>query len=246
MGQIGSRAVKSTRSTGNARVAGTLLIRREEVSIMRTATAAVLACVLAGSVGVRSEAAGPLTPKPVGSSATWHEVTIPAGTAIPVVFETSVGSDLSRVEQPIRAHVARGVTIHGLTAVPRGSVVSGVVTSVRRPGRVKGRGQIAVRFTTLERSSDRSERYRMQTRTISRIAPATKKADALKIGVPAAAGAVVGGVVGGKKGALIGSTAGGGAGTAVVLSTRGREVRLLRGTTTIVRLSQPLTVRVRG
>jgi hypothetical protein len=86
----------------------------------------------------------------------------------------------------------------------------------------------------------------MQTGLIGRTAPATKKDDALKIGVPAAGGAIVGGLVGGGKGAAIGTAAGGGAGTAVVLSTRGKEVRLGRGATVLVRLVQPLTVRVRS
>ena len=67
----------------------------------------------------------------------------------------------------------------------------------------------------------------------------------MEIGIPAAGGAVVGGLIGGKKGALIGGTAAGGAGTAVVLNQRGKEVRLGRGAPLILRLSEPLTVRVR-
>ena len=84
----------------------------------------------------------------------------------------------------------------------------------------------------------------MATRSWVAVAPATKKKDALKIGVPAAGGALVGALVGGKKGAGIGALAGGGAGTAYVLTTRGKEVRLGRGATVSVRLASPLTVRV--
>jgi hypothetical protein len=76
------------------------------------------------------------------------------------------------------------------------------------------------------------------------VAPATKKKDAMTIGVPAAGGAVVGGLVGGKKGAAVGALAGGGGGTAVVLATRGKDVRIGRGAVLAVRLSAPLTVRV--
>ena len=93
------------------------------------------------------------------------------------------------------------------------------------------------------------DRYRISTRTWSRIAPATKKKDAATIGIPAAGGAIVGGVIGGKKGAAIGAAAGGGGGTAVVLSTRGKEVRLGPGAVLLVRLAQPLTlhdVNIRG
>ena len=80
---------------------------------------------------------------------------------------------------------------------------------------------------------------------MSRMAPATKKKDALEIGGGAAGGALIGGLIGGKKGALIGTAAGGGAGTAVVLSTRGKEIHLPRGAAMTLRLVKPVTVRVR-
>jgi hypothetical protein len=99
-----------------------------------------------------------------------------------------------------------------------------------------------MRFHTLTAADHES--HRISTRTWSRIAPATKKQDAAKIAIPAAGGAVVGGIVGGKKGAAIGATAGGGGGTAVVLNTRGKEVRLGPGAVVLVRLSAPLSVRV--
>ncbi|MEP7116506.1 MAG: hypothetical protein ABI880_02920, partial [Acidobacteriota bacterium] len=68
--------------------------------------------------------------------------------------------------------------------------------------------------------------------------------DAAKIAVPGAVGGVVGAIVGGKKGAAIGAGVGAGAGTGVVLSTSGKDVLLPRGSTLLVRLSAPLTVRV--
>ena len=42
------------------------------------------------------------------------------------------------------------------------------------------------------------------------------------------------------------AAAGGGAGTAVVLNQRGEEVRLEKGAALTLRLTQPLTIRVRG
>jgi hypothetical protein len=98
-----------------------------------------------------------------------------------------------------------------------------------------------MRFDTLEPAGER-ERYRISTGTWVGVAPGTKKKDAATIGLPAAGGALVGGLIDGKKGALIGAAAGGGAGTAVVLSTRGKEVRLGRGAVLAVPLRAPLTV----
>jgi hypothetical protein len=164
---------------------------------------------------------------------------------LPVTLDTSVGSDISRVEQPVHGHLSRTVYVNGAAAIPAGSAVSGFVTSARRSGKVKGRAYVAMRFSTLTRRGE-SEKYRIQTRNIGRRAPATKDKDAVKIGAPALGGALVGGLVGGGKGAAIGAAAGGGAGTAVVLNTRGEEVRIGRGQTLLVRLTQPIRVRVRG
>ena len=77
------------------------------------------------------------------------------------------------------------------------------------------------------------------------MAPATKKNDAIKIAAPAAGGAIIGALVGGKKGALIGTGVGGGAGTAVVLTTRGKEVGIARGAALVVRLASPVALKVR-
>jgi hypothetical protein len=137
--------------------------------------------------------------------------------------------------------LASPIVINGRTIVPAGSTLNGVITQATRAGKVKGRGQLGLRFHTLAPAGD-DERYRISTRTWSRIAPATKKKDATTIAVPAAGGAVIGGLIGGKKGAAIGAAAGGGGGTAVVLSTRGKGVRLGRGAVLMVRLAQPLTL----
>ena len=59
-------------------------------------------------------------------------------------------------------------------------------------------------------------------------------------------GAIIGALTGGKNGALIGTAAGGGAGTAVVLSTRGKEVHLPEGAALRLRLTAPVTVRIGG
>lgn len=180
-----------------------------------------------------------------------REITIPAGTRIPIVLDTTVGSDISHSEEPVTAHLAEPVLVHGMTVIPSGSRIGGVVTDARRSGRVKGRAHIALRFDSLtprgsSGSSRDGEQYHIRTTAVGRTAPGTKKRDALEIGAPAAGGALIGSLLGGGKGALIGTAVGGGAGTAVVLSTRGKEVHLNRGAILTLRLAEPLTVRVRG
>lgn len=170
-----------------------------------------------------------------------REVTLPAGTVLRARMETSVASNTSRPEDAVLARLAAPILVDGRVVVPAGSQVAGVVTQAVPSGKVKGRARVGVRFNSLTAGN---ERYNIQTRTWTRVAPATKTKDAATIGVPAAGGAVVGGIVGGKKGAGIGAAAGGGAGTAVVLSTSGKEVVLGRGAVLLVRLSSPLTVRI--
>lgn len=171
----------------------------------------------------------------------FREVTIPAGTVLPVELQTTVSSVSSSPEDPVRATLRRPVTVDGYEAIPTGSRLTGVVTAVRRAGRVKGRAHVALRFSALDA---RDERLDVRTGVVARTAPATKKADATKIGIGAGAGAVVGGIVGGGSGAAKGAAIGGAGGTGYVLATRGKEVSLPSGTNLSVKLLEPLTVRV--
>jgi hypothetical protein len=62
----------------------------------------------------------------------------------------------------------------------------------------------------------------------------------------AAGGAIIGAIAGGKKGAAIGTAVGGGAGTGVVLATRGKEVSMAKGSALTLKLSEPVTIRIKA
>ena len=173
----------------------------------------------------------------------FREVTVPTGTVLRVTLATPVASDTSHVEDAVRATLRTPVTAGGIQALPSGTAVLGHVTSAQRSAKVKGRASIGVRFSTVDLPGD-GGREPIRTGTIVRVAPATKKKDATKIGIGAGAGAVIGGIVGGGSGAAKGAAIGGGAGTGAVLATRGDEVRLPAGTPLSVKLTGPLTVRV--
>lgn len=179
--------------------------------------------------------AGPLERRGV------REVTLPSGTVLPLVLDSYVASDTSRVESPVHAHLRRAVYVDGVQVLPAGTRLSGFVSEARESARVKGRGRIAFRFTSMSVNGDS---YRVSTSRVVREAPGTKRDDALKIGIPAGAGAVIGAIADGRKGAAIGSAVGGAAGTGVVLSTRGKDVRLGRGAPVAVRLLKPVRVGV--
>jgi hypothetical protein len=191
-----------------------------------------------------SEAAGKDALAPAKPVEELRELTIPTGTTFTVALDDSVGSATSRVEDPVRAHVIKPVSLDGVVAVPAGSKVSGTVVEAVRSGRVKGLAHVGIRFDTL-RTDGAGETYTIQTAEITRTAKPEKKKDAAKIGGAAAAGAVVGGLLGGGKGALIGGAVGGGGGTAYVMSERGQEVGIAHGATVSMRLMQPVSVHVR-
>ncbi len=243
--------------------AGRREIARADIASLRADTAVTTAPALpaaAPSTASSSAPAGstPASGRPVGSVGTasaaasdprpavpeYREVTLPVGMVLPVELTTAVGSDSSHIEDVVRGTLRRAVTAEGVQAFPAGTAVSGVVTGVERAGRVKGRAQVAFRFSTIDPPGE-AERLSMRTDTIARVAQATKKTDAAKIGGGAAGGAIIGGILGGGDGAAKGAAIGGAAGTGVVLGTRGKEIRLGPGTPVAVRLSAPLTVRVR-
>lgn len=171
----------------------------------------------------------------------YRELTIPAGTTLRLTLETTVASDTSEVEGPVRAQLARAITVDGLTAIPAGSIATGVVTQAERSGRVEGRARVGFRFDSLTAGD---ERYRIRTAVIAREAEGTKGEDAKKIGIGAGAGAIIGGIVGGGSGAAKGAAIGGGAGAGYVVATRGKEVKLAPGTTVTTTLTEPLTIQV--
>ncbi len=177
-------------------------------------------------------------------AAATREATIPAGTVLRVSLEDGVGSDTSRIEDRVRGHLVNPIAIDGRTVVPAGSRLLGTVAAAMPAGKVKGRARLAMRFNSLTLTNTH-ERYHIKTRTWFALAPGTKEKDAATIALPTVGGAIVGGLIDGKKGAAIGSVAGAGAGTAAVLSTRGKEVRFGPGAVLLVRLASPLTVTTR-
>jgi hypothetical protein len=206
-----------------------------------------------GSSGSASAAPGAATPaadasvtpptKAAAASPAYRDITVPAGTLLPLELKTAVASDASNVEDPVRATLRRAITIDGTPVLPAGALVTGHVTAADRSARVKGRARVAFRFNRIDLPGE-GDQLAIRTATVTRIAEATKKQDAAKIGAGAAGGAIVGGILGGGDGAAKGAAVGGGAGTAVVLATRGKEVRLGAGTPVSVTLSAPLTIRV--
>jgi hypothetical protein len=215
------------------------------------ALAGVCVCAACGGSGSTEPAATADATKTEAAAAeekapsvpVYKEVTIPAGTVLRLDLKSAVASDTSRVEDTVRAALRQPVVVDGQTVLPVGTELVGTVTDVARSGRVKGRARVAYRFGTLRHDS---ERYDIRTAPIAHQAEATKKKDALKVGLGARPGAVVGAILGGGSGAAKGAAIGGAGGTGAVLATRGDEVRRGPGADVTTRLTAPLTVRIKA
>ena len=172
----------------------------------------------------------------------YREVTIAAGTALPLEMTSTISSASAEVEAPVSAKLRNAISVDGETAIPAGTVLRGNVTDVERSGRVSGRAHLSFAFNEANIRGDRED---LKTNPLTFEAEATKGEDATKVGAGAVGGAILGGILGGKKGAAKGAIAGGAAGTGVVLATKGKEVSVNEGTDVTATLAQPLTLRVR-
>jgi len=181
-------------------------------------------------------------PAPLPAIAKFREFTLPAGTTLHVRLDSALGSDSSRAGDPIEATLTRAVVVDGTEVLPSGSTVRGEVGAVDPGGKVKGRASVAVRFSSIA-VAGRDERVPIATHA-SWLAPTTTGKDAAKIAIPAGAGAIIGGIVGGGKGAAIGAAIGGGGGAAVVLTSRGPQIRLAPGSALSLPLEQDVDIRV--
>jgi hypothetical protein len=195
--------------------------------------------------GIREKINQPAEPLPRAEStaaapAKLNTITLPAGTVLKGALEQSLRSDRVSAGQSFWLKITQPVMVNHRVAVPAGSRIYGQVIEANRSGRIKGRARLTLAFRRLETDSGN---YSIAARTVTRVAPGTKKRDALIIGSGAGIGALIGGLAGGGKGAAIGAGIGGGAGTGVVLATRGKETQFARGEAVAVRLVEPVVVR---
>ncbi len=150
-------------------------------------------------------------PVPANSS-----LTVNAGERLFLQLKTSLNSSDSQVGDPVEFKTTEDTLVGNVVAIPRGSVVSGRVSKVRRPGRLKGRAEIgfSVDQVTLADGSSLPLRV-LLVRAGSTQVSATKGEPSLKgeggsgfslisIAGGGIQGAVVGGVFGGAIGLGVG------------------------------------------
>ncbi len=169
---------------------------------------------------------------------------MPAGTHIPLVLHNAVSTRSARPGDPVYFETLFPIMIDGKVVIPAGSYISGEITESKRPGRVKGRGELMMKLTELilpnaymvnlnaVPSNAGSGGNETTDKEGKIIADSNKGSDIGTIAKTTGAGAGIGGLATqSAKGVGIGAGIGAAAGLAAVLLTRGPEAELPRGST---------------
>jgi hypothetical protein len=185
--------------------------------------------------------------------------TIAPGTHIALGMINSVSTKHSSPGDRIYLETVFPIVIDNHIVIPPGSYVTGTVTDVRRPGRVRGRGELYVRFDTITLPNGVTRDFRSRLGGIDArgdehldkkegtiLSDSNKGGDARTIAEAGASGASIGAIAGAAAGhagmgAGIGGAAGAAAGIAGVLLTRGPEAVLAKGSTVEMVLDRALT-----
>ena len=172
------------------------------------------------------------------------ELTVERHSVIGIRLDYAVSSRTAKVEDRVSATVSRNVTVDGRVAISEGARLEGTVTTVDRGGKFRDRPRIGLQFDTMILTD--GTRMSIRTDAIVREGDSPSADAAARVGAGSAVGAILGGLLGGKKGAVLGGMAGAAGGTATVISGDGNETALKAGAPLTVRLTDDLTVLVRG
>ncbi|MBV9502637.1 MAG: hypothetical protein JO138_24965 [Acidobacteriaceae bacterium] len=182
-----------------------------------------------------------------------------AGTHILLSMINSVSTKQAVVGDRIYLETAFPVISNGRIVIPQGSWVTGTITEVKRPGHVKGRGELQVRFDSLTLPNGVSRDFRSDlgavdprdNDTLDREhntvkGPGNRTGDAVTVAETTSTGTVIGSGIGAAagnvaRGAGIGVGAGAATGLLGVLLTRGPDATLNKGSTVEMVLDRPIT-----
>jgi type IV secretory pathway VirB10-like protein len=181
---------------------------------------------------------------PDTASAASKSLTIPAGTKVPLALKHAISTKSAREGDAVYAQTTFPVVQNDRVLIPAGTYVQGKISHVQRAGRIKGRAEVLMHFTTLIYPSGYTvllpgavENVPGADKTSMKGEEGTIRQDSQtgqKVGTVASTagtGAVIGGLSRGGKGAAVGAGVGGAVGTAIALLTRGNDVKLDAGTT---------------
>jgi type IV secretion system protein VirB10 len=192
-------------------------------------------------------------------AATEPRFNLGVGTRVPLSLINTISTKNASEGDRVYLETVFPVMGDGRIVIPPGSYVAGTVTQVKRPGRVKGRGELYVRFDSLTLPNgvtrdfrgrigalDGSSNDKLDRSEGKVTSESDKGGDAKKVGEAAVTGTTIGAIAGAAggnagKGIGIGAAAGATAGLVGVLLARGPDAILAKGSTLEMVLDRELT-----
>jgi hypothetical protein len=175
--------------------------------------------------------------RPAATASSSQNDDVPVGTEFDVRLQTALSSSTAQVEDRFEATTLVDLTRGNRVVVPAGSVMRGVVSSVKKAGRLERTGSLTVAF---DRLTVGNQSYPIRATVTDALESEGIRGEAGRIGAGAGVGAVIGAILGGAKGALAGILIGGGG---TIAATEGEDVRLEPGTVLRVRLDTAMNLR---
>jgi hypothetical protein len=195
----------------------------------------------------RSFAAQGKNAQPSGPNASQNaELLIPAGTIVPLEIKNTINSRTAYVGEVLYCETIYPVTKGDHILLPAHSFAKGLVTDVVRPGKVKGKAQLSLRFDSLTLPDGTTRPIQATVYSIAGCRLDNSKASEESADEPEGSEVTVSGA----QEAVIDATGLGGAnpisaasqgvgGLALMLVTRGKVITLRPGTTMEIQLTAP-------
>lgn len=181
------------------------------------------------------------------ASANMVSLTVPAGTRIDLTIDDELSSRSNKAGDTFTAKVHTDVRdASGRVVLESGSTVNGLIVAVKPAPNRRTPGTLTLALSTIEQDG---QTYPIVAQ-IEEVATEPRNrpiegSDAAKVGVGAAAGAVIGQVLSkNTKGTVIGAVFGGLAGAGYAAETKDVDIVLPDGAHILATISEPLTVSV--
>ena len=215
-----------------------------------------IAIVFAIPLAFAAEQEGSVTATPPADPGSY---VVASGTTVPLSLINTISTKHSAVGDRVYLETAFPVVVNGRIVIPVGSYVAGTVSEIKKPGRVKGRGELFVRFDSLTLPNGVTREFRgrvngadghsnqeMEKTEGKVVSDGDKLGDARTVAETTSAGASIGSIAGAATGHVgmglgVGAAAGAAAGLIGVLATRGPDAILQRGSTVDMVLDRALT-----
>ncbi len=182
------------------------------------------------------------------------DTVLPEKTRITLQLNNKLSTRVNSEGDAFTAYVTAPVLIGDKIVIPKGSVVTGSISRIIRPGRFKGkavlnvlfqsieipgRGQVPIAASLARMDADGEAGIRSEGTVVGE---GSEGNDIGRVVMPGIVGAGVGTLAGGGKGAAIGGGIGAAIGLAAVFATRGKEIEVPRGSTLDITLDKPLAI----